>query len=162
MEQTMNTKKLGKSGRPIEPLSQGRLDSLCSLYSVVNAVRLAAHPRHVIGRNRGKQMIDAIARSLGKKFRRIFEGGTNNLKPILKAANKWLEDTYGQTVEARQPFRGQNRSPQPSLVNGEIRRHLAKPHTAVIVATTEHWTVIRRATPKHYELFDSDGLKFFR
>jgi len=153
---------MAKDMTTIKPFSQGKLDSLCGLYCVVNAVRLAALPKQTIGRAKSKALIDAIARALGPKLAKIFEHGTEDLEPILRAADAWISDNYGQKLEFSRPFRGKRRLPTPGELKEEMSGHLAKPNTAVIVSTSEHWTVVQRATNKRVILFDSDGHTFFR
>ena len=145
----------------IKPLSQGKLDSLCGLYCVVNAVRLISFPQ-TMGRTKSKDLIDTIASALGKKLAFIFENGTNDIRPILHVADTWLQEKYGRSLNTERPFRGKKPSPTPDEMISEISSHLAKPRTAAIVSTIEHWTVIQRVTAKRFILFDSDGLSSLR
>jgi hypothetical protein len=42
-----------------------------------------------------------------------------------------------------------------------LTEHLARPGTAAIVGSDEHWTVIRGVTPKRLLLADSNGRRYF-
>ena len=143
------------------PLRQGDLDSLCGLYCVVNAVRMATMPTTKIGERKSKDLINHIAYDLGDGFPLIFDEGLNNLKPLLRSARKWLYQSYGNRLHVQRPFRRRS-PPLPEDLATTIITHMAAPHTAVIVCNPAHWSVIERVTPKQVILFDSSCRHFMR
>lgn len=138
----------------MRPFHQGDLDSLCGIYCVVNAVRLAAHPGLKIGESQSKGLIDHLVRAIGPKFVQVFADGTDDIPLLLRAASQWLKQAYGRKLVVVRPFR-QKSQPSPGLIGSTIAAHLDSPHTAVIISSTVHWSVVDRVTLKRLLLFDS-------
>ena len=66
----------------------------------------------------------------------------------------------GSRSRSRRPFAKRD-EPEPEECLRVLAEHLARPGTAAIVGTDEHWTVVRAVTPKRLLLADSDGRRHF-
>jgi hypothetical protein len=149
----------------LEPFRQGRLDGLCGVYSVINALRLAVWPAHRLGRESCKDLFRLLTSELAarSKLYDVLTGGSRHrlVTALLREADSWLRDEYEIRLHYRRPYRGQS-SVRPSAIAATLARHLADGHASVIAGLTgsiEHWTVVRAVGPKTMLLFDSDDLK---
>ena len=147
-----------------EPLEQGDLDGLCGVYAVVNATRLVAHPHR---RLRAADCYDLFAALLAEladagRLRGFVTHGLGGrvMARLLRRSDRWLRKRHGLALEVSRPFakRGQ---PEPDVCLRVLAEHLARPGTAAIVGSDEHWTVVRGVTTKRLLLADSDGRRHF-
>src|SRR5215217_1160720 len=147
-----------------KPFEQGDLDGLCGVYAVVNAARLAAHPHRRLSAADCRGLFAALLAELAEEGRlRGFVAaglGTRVLARLLRRAGRWLRKHHGLALEVRRPFAKRDQ-PQPEACLQTLAEHLARPGTAAIVGSDEHWTVVRAVTPKRLLLADSDGRRHF-
>jgi hypothetical protein len=151
----------GRAGVAVpRPFEQDDLDGLCSVYAVVNAVRLAAHPHRRLSVAECRGLFAALLAELADEGRlRGFVAaglGPRVLARLLRRAGRWLRKHHGLALEVRRPFAKRDQ-PQPEKCLRVLAEHLARPGTAAIVGSDEHWTVIRGVTPRRLLLADSNG-----
>jgi hypothetical protein len=147
-----------------EPLEQGDLDGLCGVYAVVNATRLAAHPHRRLPPRDCYELFAALlaelagrgpaARLRDPRARRPRHG------PAAAQARTLAAQRHGLALEVSRPFAKRDQ-PGPDECLRVLAEHLARPGTAAIVGSDEHWTVVRGVTPKRLLLADSNGRRYF-
>jgi hypothetical protein len=146
------------------PFEQGDLDGLCGVYAVVNAVRLTAHPHRRLPTAECRELFAALLAELADEGRLrgfVAHGlGTRVLARLLRRAGRWLRKRHGLALEVRRPFAKRD-EPGPEACLRALAEHLARPGTAAIVGSDEHWTVVRAVTPKRLLLADSNGRRHF-
>jgi hypothetical protein len=86
--------------------------------------------------------------------------GPRVLARLLRRAGRWLRERHGLALEVSRPFAKRDR-PGPEECLRVLAEHLARPGTAAIVGSDEHWTVVRAVTPKRLLLADSNGRRHF-
>jgi hypothetical protein len=137
------------------PFEQGGLDSLCGLYSIVNAERVINNT----GKEDSLALFNETLAYLNKKrmLRDILIDGM-----YLKNVKTILENVVGDRIPyQRLPFAGW---PNPDLTTfwKEIQSFLEEnPHRAVILSLSgvhDHFTVIKGISDRQMQLFDSDTL----
>jgi hypothetical protein len=148
------------------PFQQGDLDSLCGVYSVINATVAAAAP---IKRLREKDCLDLFrflicTLNLEDDLTRVLISGCYYpvLSKLLKVTDCWLRDRHDLSLRYRRPFHNRT-SPQPRDAVAMIRAHLGPGRRAAIVRVTgahEHWTVVTSVGDRNgrrLHLADSSG-----
>ena len=147
-----------------KPLELGDLDGLCGVYAVVNATRLAAHPHRRLSATDCYDLFAALLAELADAGRlRGFVAaglGPRVLARLLRRAGRWLRKRHGLALEVSRPFRKADQ-PDPERCLRVLTEHLARPGTAAIVGSDEHWTVVYAVTPKRLLLADSNGRQYF-
>jgi hypothetical protein len=146
------------------PFEQGDLDGLCGVYAVVNAARLAAHPHRRLRAAECRGLFAALLEELADegRLRGFVAAGLGNrvLARLLRRAGRWLRKRHGLALEVRRPFSKAD-EPDPDACLRALAEHLARPGTAAIVGSDEHWTVVRAVTPRRLLLADNDGRRHF-
>ena len=146
------------------PFEQGDLDGLCGVYAVVNATRLAAHPHHRLRAADCYGLFAALLAELAHEGRlRGFVAtglGPRVMNRLLRRADRWLRKRHGLALEVSRPFAKRDQPGSEECLR-VLAEHLARPGTAAIVGSDEHWTVVRADTPKRLLLADSDGRRHF-
>ncbi|MDR3465294.1 MAG: hypothetical protein P4M07_05050 [Xanthobacteraceae bacterium] len=152
-----------RSARPVKAMEQGHLDSLCGVYSVVNAVRW------VLGGNPPKMSAeDLFATVIGWLEWRAgaAEALTAGVEPkilwrVVVSALDDLRKENGVTIKADRPFARRRR-----LTAAEVHQTLAREFNAstagiayvvVFSGRLNHWSVVRGVTLTSFLLFDSCG-----
>jgi hypothetical protein len=139
----------------LPPFQQGGLDSLCGLYSIVNAERIINHS----SAEQAQKLFDDMVHFLSRKrlLTRILLDGVIHSHMILvmeKVVN-------GRISNIEIPWRGQ---PKPELDPfwESMRAFLdGTPGRAIILGLNgvhDHWTVIHSISSKSVFLYDSDGI----
>lgn len=151
----------------IKPLRQGGLDSLCGVYAIVNAVRLALAPEDRLTRDDALALYATLTEELarlGDLHDAVTDGIEAGLEwPLAKHAVRYLREECQIDVDVRRPFSGRKAMSLAATVK-EIAR-MARDGTAVILEVREwgcHWTVVRGVTEKSLLLLDSAGVKTIR
>lgn len=146
-----------QSGMSLPPFQQGGLDSLCGLYSIVNAERIINHSTDDETQELFNDLIFFLSRRrLLSKF--LIEGIIH--KEMLVILNKVIGKKRIQSVEI--PWRG---VPNPDLTSfwKSMQYFLnGTPHRAIILGLQgyhDHWTVIERITNRSIFLYDSSLIK---
>jgi hypothetical protein len=147
----------------VRPYRQGELDSLCGVYCVVNAVRLAARSHRRLGRTTSTALFAVLVHQLDERgrLRKVVTSGmgTRLVARLLRSAGGWLQDEHELQLEVKRPLRKRD---APGHCLELLAAHLEEPGTAAIVATEEHWTVAQAVGSKRLQLFDSNGRVYFR
>lgn len=148
-----------------KPFRQGDLDGLCSVYAVVNAVRLAIQAHGRFSRERYndfyEQIVDAVDRLQG--FGKVSRDGmtTPTVGQLLKQTSEVVRANLGYELEVRRPLLTRKRQSIRRAVD-RLRLELMEPGTAVLLGLEgkyNHWTVSYRITATSILLHDSIGLK---
>lgn len=142
------------------PFQQGGLDCLCGIYSIVNAIQLAAAPQLRISGPQSHALFAHLCsylESRAKLSRAASSGiGGSLMRKCLKQAFAWLHEEADLALRFERPFVSY---PDAAFddVRASIARHLAKPGTSVLVAVIgmNHWTVISAVGKSYFHLFNS-------
>jgi hypothetical protein len=159
--------------RQLRPLTQGDLDGLCGIYSIINATLLALHTMNRRGRQRARcspltqpeqdDLFLALVTCL--VFRRnavrlVVDGiSTTDLRYALARASAWLAERRDLRLVVERPLDANARVTRPRLAVA-IKAHLANPGAAAIVGLEHplsHWSVVSAVTRRRLLLLDSDG-----
>ncbi|MGE5235015.1 MAG: hypothetical protein ACM3O7_01550 [Acidobacteriota bacterium] len=138
------------------PFNQGALDSLCGIYSVVNADRIL----NMTPKEGSKELFSEIIHFLSRK-RWLSSILTEGM--MLKHVSAILEQVMGSRIPLQEmPFRGVATpdldafwAALSTFLDGQNRR-------VVLLATNglyDHWTVIQSLTDNQINLFDSYRLR---
>jgi hypothetical protein len=146
----------------LTPFKQGDLDSLCGLYSILNAVRLLCpeldlHESrtlfNVLGETLTKERITAHETvSLGLEI--------PTLRAMIGAARRYVSEVLGVQLTS-EPLQVNRHAPTIDHVWTTLVTRLRGGHVAILGLSGrhDHWTVARRGTRKTLRLFDSDDMK---
>ena len=143
-----------------QPHQQGVLDGLCSIYSIINSLRLVVGNISV---NQCKYLLIESIKAIEEKKASsdfIVDGiGINDLAYIMRCV---IEKEYPM-VKRSKPFHKNSDATIDDFWE-RTEDFLLVPKRAAIVglATAEigHWSVIRSISAKRLYLFDSSGLHF--
>jgi hypothetical protein len=140
------------------PFEQGSLDSLCGIYSVVNAERIINSTTH-----EGSQALFVkIIHYLDTKglLASILTEGM-----LLKHIKLILTEVVQERILYKKiPFAGVS-NPDLNTFWNEMTEFVNEPHRAVLLGLAgvhDHWTVVKSITEKQIQLFDSDSIRFLR
>lgn len=149
---------------PLQPMVQGDLDSLCGLYSAVNAIRWA------LGGNPPSLTAEDVFAIVVSQVERVADAGaalTEGIEPphlyrALTHSLDVLRDHHGIDLIADLPFVGRRKA-TIEHVRAALAADLRGSGTAYLVVfwgRLDHWSVVRAVTPASFMLFDSAG--FYR
>lgn len=161
----MADKTKALSPKQLRPYLQGNLDSLCSVYAVINALRwsLADHPLSGKGdhwRLLFAELNDYAVKELGLLSLSSQGMGLNGMIWLLRTAQQHMLETHAITIRTYRPFALRRPNSNNDMID-TITTHLRSPNTAVVTAVygkLNHWCVIKGLKKKHIILFDSDHL----
>ncbi len=140
----------------LEPYAQGELDSLCGLYSIINAIRLVRYPVAPVSAAKSRSLFEAgidFLRQNGSLEPAIVNGINIRRWKLLAAL---LAEQAGspnwsvavETTKHRMPARAIMRYIDDSVAKGSpVLLHLGRRH--------QHYTAIGGVTPHSILLFDS-------
>ena len=149
----------------IESFRQGELDGLCSIYSAVNAIRLALHDLAPLSKACAKDLFergvtyldkrDGVAETLvaGTSIRR-WHGIVRRLAG--DASNAMV------VVDVEQPDFDHRPAIDEILAWIEASIAAGKPVLVHLAEGIDHFTVVAGVTPSRLQLFDSCGHRFIR
>lgn len=154
--------RLADAARAIRPYEQGDLDSLCGLYTVINAVRVAVHPHRRISKPQSLELFVAGLRALSRS-RKLLRGLTVGIDEptldrvcdaVIAEANRVLGvelitvrprlDAEWSSAAALRFMRSHLRAGAPVIVGFE--------------GQLDHWTVVVRSSATRLSFFDSSAL----
>ena len=149
-----------------QAFQQGALDSLCGLYAVINALRLAHRPFGPFGRERARALFTELVELSEARWGManvIVDGYDDDqfrtlLANGLKLARELTGRHYCQSFKAVGGFDDKRRNWLRSL-----ERLTAHPATAVIVGIwgrMDHWSVLAGVSERSLLFYDSDALKY--
>lgn len=144
------------------PLQQGTLDGLCSIYSIINAVRLlheqALNPR--IAFDLFVILFDKLSARLGPSESLCRGAEPADLRTLLRHTQKILREQTDLPISISR-IKLDARRRRLDVVWSTLRKHFDDGAVAIIglEGFHAHWTVGYRATAKTIRLFDSGGLR---
>lgn len=150
------------------PFEQGHLDSLCGVYSIINATVAAAAPIKRLGKKDCLELFGFLicALKLDDELSGAVISGCHYpvLSKLLKVADCWLRDRHGLALQCRRPF-NTKRSRRTSEAIAAIAANLAADRRVAIIRLTgadNHWTVVTsvEAGKGRLHLADSGGDRF--
>ncbi len=131
------------------PYRQGTLDTLCGVYSVINAVNLGSGSIKPIGERDFLELFGFLvsALNLDAKLLEVLVSGCHYpvLSRLLKVARCWLKVNQGLLLSHRRPFQNRPETTASDLL-ATVTGHLSRPGAAAIIRLTgahDHWTVVR-------------------
>ena len=147
------------------PLEQGKLDNLCGIYSILNAIRLASWPTLELHSHRSRRLFDHAIAALEAEglLRRILQQGMHEPTWI------WL---CGELLRKAQRLGGIKLKRMPILSKvgkADIEAALAlighhtgrgEPVLVTLLGGYNHCTVIVEKTDRQLKLFDSYGYRW--
>jgi hypothetical protein len=140
----------------LPPFQQGGLDSLCGLYSIVNAERVINHASD----DQAQELFDTMVHFLSRKrlLTKILLDGVIHSQMLLileKVVN-------GRIPNVEIPWRSQP-TPELDAFWQSMREFLdGTPGRAIILGLNgfhDHWTVIHSISSKSVFLYDSGGIR---
>lgn len=146
----------------LRPFRQGRLDSLCGLYAILNAVHLLAYP--------DKQMHPAAMKALFRRGIAILSQQRHlkftvswGLDPepwnrLLARLLPEIEDVAGFRIKQHRLFEAEI-GVKPAAAVQTLRSHIdqGRPIVLILGGAYDHWTVIAGHSDQRLHLFDSYG-----
>lgn len=151
-----------RSARLLEPLQQGDELSLCGLYAIMNALRLACEPIRPLSRADVRQLFEAGIDFLEAEealSAAIFTGIDAGLWRRLGKHLHWAAgEATGLLVTQHRPFERRARVSRIDLI-AEVQRCLLReqPVMCELGGAYDHYTVICGYSPTNLLLFDSYG-----
>lgn len=148
----------------IEPLVQGELDSLCSLYAVLNALRLACPPSDPMTTAQSRKLFAQGVKYLHRK------GGLEEAVTVgLYSRRRFALARYlaGAASSPRRKFAVERASPDMRTID-DIFRWISdsifdgRPILIPLMGGLDHLSVVSGTTDKLVLLFDSSGLSHIR
>lgn len=151
----------------IKPLRQGGLDSLCGVYSIINAAQLVLEPSARLTRDDQLALFATLIEELARKgelYDAITDGlGARQVWRLAKHAVRHLREEHDMELSLDRPFR-KDKPADFDAIAAEIERG-TRNGAAYVVEIREwkyHLTVVRSVTVKSLLLQDSAGVRFVR
>lgn len=155
-----------KNAYPLpRPYRQGQLDSLCGIYAIINACRVACKSFGFNKKLNAWEMFTFLLddldehRKLGQVI--CYGMGASRLDRCLKVAQKYLLGKHKLHLTISRPL-AKSYIKDTKQTFKIVRNHLQKPGTSVLLefeaAHYEHWTVISGISNAKVHFTDSDGL----
>ena len=149
------------------PHHQGRLDTLCGVYAIINAVALVMAPRRHFLTGHCSALFAAITADLearGVLRDTLHEGiGPRQEWRCARVAARHVNMEHGITLKVSRPFRKQKPGSIDELLTALAEG--ARSGAAFIIGISGafgHWTVLRGATQRSLLLQDSYGMGAIR
>lgn len=153
---------LPKSKRHPSPFHQGALDGLCSIYSIINAVRLLHEPalKPCIAFDLFEILFDKLSARLGPSESLCRGAESADLRALLRHTRKTLREQTDIRISISR-IKLDAHSRRLDVVWSTLRKRFDDGAVAIIglEGFHAHWTVGYRATAKTIRLFDSGGLR---
>jgi hypothetical protein len=149
----------------LQPLRQGHLDGLCSLYAIINAIRLATAESGGITHQQNKRLFALGMTFLAKQGslqKMITEGLCRRRR---KALARHLAEVAGRSfnkVTIERPDREKIESVGDVFDWITLSLLQNKPVLIPLMGTLNHLTVVSRISERRLTLFDSGGLYYVR
>lgn len=147
------------------PLQQGKLDNLCGLYSILNAIRLASWPTLELHHYRSRQLFDHGIALLERDgmLRQVLKQGMPEktwiwlCRALLREANR-LNGGNLQRVPILEKV-GRTDTPTAFARIGQHTRR-GEPVMVTLRGGYNHYTVVVECTATRLKLFDSYGYRW--
>ena len=148
----------------IKPYKQGTLSRYCSLYSVINAVRMLGLELSV---NKAQEMYDSILEQLYEydALNDVVQYGADGarIEQIIQFTKDYLKTVYKQELSFTRPFYN-NKLFFDKLL--EYMQQQREQNKAVIIrirsADLDHYSVFNGVQGNKLRLFDSDHLPYIK
>jgi len=141
-------------------MRQGELDSLCGIYAVINAVRKAARNYQSLDLDDCVWFFTELIKTLDANDslrRAVIDGlSSRDLSQLLGATNELLQRRFKASLTYHRPFWG-----RPNIGLKGLRQLICAQEqetaTAMLVAFSDHWSVIDSMTRSGLRLVDSSN-----
>ena len=150
----------------LTPYRQGRLDGLCGVYAVINAVRLACAGErrriHLPSRLLFEACLSFLELNQNLRESIIHGMDTDTILACLRIVQNYLQVKRGIELRQSRPFL-RKRGLGIADIAHNVRLFLAKPHRSVLLGYDAarpddgHWTVVQGVAHTHFILLDSSG-----
>lgn len=146
-----------------KPVLQGKLDSLCGLYSIINALNNML-PSNLVNDDIRKELFRIGINHLDEKEGRLKDSlligmQSDILQTLINAYKPYIEETFGYILTTQLITKD---DANITGVLNNISLHLEEEKSAVIVllgGKYDHWSMIIRATEQTWHMTDSDEIK---
>lgn len=144
----------------MKPLTQGKLDGLCGVYSILNALRIVERTTFQESARLFLEIFAAL--ETRKKISRVIEDGMTD-RDMAYVYREIIQKDY--LVRAFKPFQKQSDIPLGAYWD-QIKDFLDGGNRRAVNLVVEswdfgHWTVVWKATPKCLYLLDSARMRRF-
>lgn len=156
---------LARAAIELQPLMQGNLDGLCGLYAIINALRVAVYPEHVITTRMSKRLLECGLGVLGRKgkLKHTIINGIDSAVWLLlcQAIIAEAETLVGcriaiaHLVAAYRPWRTRD---LVRSINKAVNEQ--QPVLICLEGRLNHWSVIVGVTATRLVLFDSANCRW--
>ena len=145
------------------PLRQGELDHLCGLYAIANGVRLLLGmlPTRIGTALLFQELVRLAGSEVDLQAALTHGIEAPDLWRIVKATAGSIARNRGVRIVADRPFPSRSR-PSPDTLRREVAAGVRTEGAVYLVGLRggfDHWTVVRRATPRALFLYDSGPLR---
>jgi len=149
-----------------KPYQQGKLDNLCGIYAIVNAIRWGnlKSPRVRFSFDECEALVQEMISCLegqDRLYSTLKEGlMIPDMSFLLKATTKWLLENKDIAQVTDKPFHSASDLPMSSLTD-KVNSHLSTPKSSAILVTTgdlDHWTVPIKVNLTRLNFADSYGI----
>ncbi len=145
--------------KELPPLQQGSLDSLCGLYSIINAIRITAYPQKQIKMHQATLLMHDGLDFLESKasLNTVMHNGMSEALR-LKLATHLIEQTHnhwGLRLYLTKAPKGHTNTMKFIISEIELGRLVC----ICVNGFYYHYTVICGYTKNQFKLYDSDGLQ---
>jgi hypothetical protein len=142
-----------------EAMKQGSLDSLCGIYSVVNAIRwvLDGNPPRMSAQELFFFVIGQVEREYGAAKAIVSGIDPDDLWRVIVAVLDHLRAEYEVAITAERPFEARRRLTVAAIQQTLVTDLEASGAAYIVVfwGRLDHWSVVRRVTKSSFLLFDS-------
>jgi hypothetical protein len=151
--------RLADAARALTPLEQGKLDSLCGVYAIINGIRLATYLDRDLSKSDLHRMFSAGLKTL-QKARQLRDTMLHGMPPalwlkvcaeVLASANEMLDSPL--SLKQLDP----GSACAQDAVIPQIRRGIYQGHPVLfgVEGRLDHWTVAAGYSHARLTLFDS-------
>jgi hypothetical protein len=140
------------------PYEQGALDSLCGVYSLINAMRILIKD---LNYTEAELVFQRILRYVESKKRlsSVITGGIGD-RDVFNIARTVLHAKYNISIKR---LYGDDQRPPVSKVVAKMGKLIQHENIAIIISIEavdyEHWSVIKSLSAKEIQLCDSSGTR---
>lgn len=154
-----------EAAQHLAPLHQGKLDNLCGLYSILNAVRLACWPTVDLNHSRARQLFAHGVKTLERngQLRAVLQHGMTERTwaRLCHEVLSRLHDVSGIKLEpafSLSKFKRREFDKALSIIDQHTSR--SEPMLVRLLGSYNHYTVITGVTASRLMLFDSFGYRW--
>lgn len=149
----------------LKPFRQGQLDTLCALYSAINAIRIAAGSSRIPftryhARLMTEEGLEYLAKNKKQLLSALTEGISNKVRrALIRHLIKYVKTKWGVELEFFRPDTRMVSSARSTIIIFiEENIRAGNPVCISLNGHHNHYTVISGFNDKSFYLFDSDGL----